>query len=53
MQKMFEVMNRRDFLKISSVATFSMLFGDFKLIEAKNFSKKNRFSRACNFAVVH
>ena len=36
-------MNRRDFLKISSVATFSMLFGDFKIIEAKNFSKKIDF----------
>ena len=43
MQKMFKVMNRRDFLKISSVATFSMLFGDFKMIEAKNFSKKIDF----------
>ena len=36
-------MNRRDFLKISSVATFSMLFGDFKMIEAKNFSGKIDF----------
>ena len=33
-------MNRREFLKLSTVATMSMFLGDFKLGEAKNFSSK-------------
>ena len=33
-------MNRREFLKLSTVAAMSMFLGDFKLVEAKNFSSR-------------
>ena len=33
-------MNRREFLKLSTFAAMSMFLGDFKLVEAKNFSAK-------------
>ena len=32
-------MNRREFLKVASVATMSILLGDLKMVEAKNFSR--------------
>lgn len=33
-------MNRREFLKLSTIAAMSMFLGDFKLVEAKNFSAR-------------
>ena len=36
-------MNRREFLKISSVAAMSIFLGDLKMVEAKNFSRKIDF----------
>ena len=36
-------MNRREFLKLSGAAAISILFGDLKMVEAKNFSGRTDF----------
>lgn len=36
-------MNRREFLKVSSVAALSILLGDLKMVDAKNFSRRIDF----------